>query len=69
MVEDGKRTRKELLEKNSELELELNTERESFEKQRLLLQDEESKGSELKSFINNLMKQKEQAIKSELEKG
>jgi len=33
-----------------------------------LLEDEERKGSELKEFVANLMKQKEIAIKSDLEK-
>ena len=56
------------MEKNSTLELLLNTEREQLEKVRQLLDDEEQKAMELKTFIGSLMKQKEAVIKSELEK-
>lgn len=39
-----------------------------MEKLRQLLEDEEQKGMELKTFIGSLMKQKEAVIKNELEK-
>jgi CHASE3 domain sensor protein len=69
LVEELKRARKELQERVSELELHLNTEREMGDKNKQLLAEEEAKGNELKVFISSLMKQKEAAIKSELERG
>ena len=68
LIEELKRSKKELIEKVSEFEFKLNTEFEINQKTKILLEDEESKGTELKNFINDLMKQKEQAIKNELEK-
>jgi hypothetical protein len=46
----------------------LNSEKEMKQKHLSLLEEEEQKNKELKNFIDNLMKQKEGAIKSELEK-
>ena len=63
-----KRNKKHLLEKISELELILNSEKEMKQKHLSLLEEEERKNKDLKTFIDNLMKQKEGAIKSELDK-
>ena len=46
----------------------LSTEKEVGEKGRQVLAEEEAKTNELKAFINNLMRQKETAIKSDLER-
>jgi len=46
----------------------LNTEREIGGKTKQLLEEEERKSAELKVFISGLMKQKESAIKGDLEK-
>jgi phosphoglycolate phosphatase-like HAD superfamily hydrolase len=67
-VDDLKRNKKHLLEKISELELILNSEKEMKQKHLSLLEEEERKNKDLKTFIDNLMKQKEGAIKSELDK-
>jgi hypothetical protein len=67
-VDDLKRNKKHLLEKISELELFLNSEKEMKQKHLSLLEEEERKNKDLKTFIDNLMKQKEGAIKSELDK-
>lgn len=56
------------MEKISELELLLSSEKELKQKHLSLLEDEEAKNKDLKNFIDNLMKQKEGAIKSELQK-
>ena len=56
--EEAKKQRKEMLEKISDLEIRLNTEKELREKGKQLLEDEEHKGAELKDFVANLMKQK-----------
>lgn len=63
-----KRNKKQMLEKISELELILNSEKEMKQKHLSLLEEEERKNKDLKTFIDNLMKQKEGAIKSELDK-
>lgn len=63
-----KRNKKHMLEKISELELILNSEKEMKQKHLSLLEEEERKNKDLKTFIDNLMKQKEGAIKSELDK-
>ena len=47
-----------MLQKISDLEIRLNTEKELREKGKQLLEDEEHKGAELKDFVANLMKQK-----------
>ncbi len=67
-MDDLKRNKKHLLEKISELELFLNSEKEMKQKHLSLLEEEERKNKDLKTFIDNLMKQKEGAIKSELDK-
>ena len=67
-MDDLKRNKKHLLEKISELELILNSEKEMKQKHLSLLEEEERKNKDLKTFIDNLMKQKEGAIKSELDK-
>jgi hypothetical protein len=67
-VDDLKRNKKHMLEKISELELILNSEKEMKQKHLSLLEEEERKNKDLKTFIDNLMKQKEGAIKSELDK-
>ncbi len=67
-MDDLKRNKKHMLEKISELELILNSEKEMKQKHLSLLEEEERKNKDLKTFIDNLMKQKEGAIKSELDK-
>ncbi len=67
-MDDSKRNKKHFLEKISELELILNSEKEMKQKHLSLLEEEERKNKDLKTFIDNLMKQKEGAIKSELDK-
>ena len=66
IIEELKRSKKELLEKVSELELYLQTEKDLNEKNKQLLSEEEGKANELKNFISTMMKQKEAAIKSDL---
>ncbi len=46
----------------------LNTEKELNDKNRQMMAEQESKTGELKLFISNLMKQKEIAIRSDLQK-
>ncbi len=57
-MDDLKRNKKHLLEKISELELILNSEKEMKQKHLSLLEEEERKNKDLKTFIDNLMKQK-----------
>lgn len=66
IIEELKRSKKELLEKVSELQLYLQTEKDLNEKNKQLLSEEEGKANELKNFISTMMKQKEAAIKSDL---
>ena len=51
-----------------DLELHLGTEQEINAKTKALLSEEEKKGVELKDFIGSLMKQKETAIRNDLDK-
>lgn len=63
-MEELKKHKKELNEKVTETEFKFNAEVEVNQKIKALLEDEEHKATELKNFISELMKQKEQAIKS-----
>lgn len=63
-----KRQLKKANQRGDELSLEYITEKEESEKLKTSIDDEERKSSELRQFVNGLMKQKEEIIKKELEK-